>query len=288
MARVNRVLHRQIIAIFLAGAVSLVARALTINPYPGAKVDLHQQQQRGNHPIIRSTMKKVNGVVLADETRRLDGQLNRTVYQLPDGHGSDDAYDFFVKQLKANHVETIFACNSFACGDSNFWANNIFEVARLYGMSRDQHYFVGSRIEAGSKTFYTLYTIKRGNRRVYALIDEFTAAEGSETGIQKVFNLDILPRNATRLSRTESYRSTLTALKDDETCNVVALIELAVSIPEGTDAVDRMQEQMQALTDMLEQQLKDDGIDSNRIRVIPSVLTSTAMRQPSIRFYLTR
>ena len=288
MARVNRLTCRQIMATFLLGVIPLAAHALSITPYPGARIDAQLEEERGNHPIISSNMKKVNGVVLADETRRLDGKLTRVVYQLPEGHGSRNAYDFFVKQLKAGNVEPLFVCSSFSCGDSNFWANNVFEVARLYGPSREQNYYVGSVMEADQLVYYTLYTIRRGNRRVYALVDRFEAENAAGTSTRQGFILGILPQNAVQLSRSDAYRKALSALQGNDANKVVVLVELAVSIPSGVSAVDSLQEQMQSLSAMVQQQLENDGIPPDRIRILPSVMTSTAVREPSIRFFLTQ
>ena len=74
-------------------------------------------------------------------------------------------------------LQPCFECDRFSCGESNFWANHIFKIARLYGLDKAQSYFVGSQIEAGKTVYYLVYTVRRGNKREYALVDVFTLGQ---------------------------------------------------------------------------------------------------------------
>ncbi|MCW7552426.1 DUF4892 domain-containing protein [Endozoicomonas gorgoniicola] len=298
MVRANQLIHtlRQVClspvrtAFLLTTIIPMTATALDLQPYPAASVSLRVDEQRSNHPIVSSPMKKVNSVVLADEMQRLDGHLERRVYQLPSGHESDDGYQFFIQQLKARNVEPLFSCDSFGCGDSNFWANNIFRVSTLYGMSREQHYFLGRKVRPEEVVYYTVYSVKRGNRRVYTLVDEFTVEAGAESGSDDspmAFYIDRLPVNADQLSRNDTYREVLSALKRDGSRQLLVNIELPVTLSEGVKGADEQIVTRQRQQAMLQEQLKADGITSDRFRVLSSYSTSSS-RQAGIRLLLTQ
>ncbi|UYM15708.1 DUF4892 domain-containing protein [Endozoicomonas euniceicola] len=268
----------------------MTAAALDLQPYPAASVDRRVNEQRSNHPVVSSPMKKVNGVVLADDMQRLDGNLERRVYQLPSGHDSNDGYQFFIEQLKALNVEPLFSCNSFGCGDSNFWANNIFRVSTLYGMNKEQHYFLGKKVRPGEVVYYSVYSVKRGNRRVYTLVDEFTVESGPLAGSDDTpmaFYIDRLPVNAGQLSRNDTYREVLSALRRHDERQLLATIELSVILSEGVKGADEQVATLRRQQAMLQEQLKADGIRSDRYRILPSYSTSSS-RQAGIRLLLTQ
>ena len=298
MVRANQLIYtlRQVClspvrtAFLLTTIIPMTATALDLQPYPAASVSLRVDEQRSNHPIVSSPMKKVNSVVLADEMQRLDGHLERRVYQLPSGHESDDGYQFFIQQLKARNVDPLFSCDSFGCGDSNFWANNIFRVSTLYGMSREQHYFLGRKVRPEEVVYYTVYSVKRGNRRVYTLVDEFTVEAGAVSGRDDspmAFYIDRLPVNADQLSRNDTYREVLSALRRDGSRQLLVNIELPVILSEGVKGADEQIATRQRQQAMLQEQLKADGITSDRFRILSSYSTSSS-RQAGIRLLLTQ
>ena len=62
--------------------------------YPNAEVVDSFNGLRHHHRVITSAMKKVNGIVKADEEQHLDGQLLRKLYRLPDESSHFSAYEF--------------------------------------------------------------------------------------------------------------------------------------------------------------------------------------------------
>lgn len=275
-------------ALLVSALLPASAMALDLQPYPAASVNSRVSEDRTNHPIVSSPMKKVNGVVLADEMQRLDGALQRRVYQLPAGHESNDGYEFFVQQLKTQNVEPLFTCNSFSCGDSNFWANNIFRVSTLYGMGKEQHYFVGKKVMSDKVVYYTVYSVKRGNRRVYTLIDEFTVdsnALAEDNQGARVYYIDRLPGTATQLSRNNNYREVVEVLQANDSRQLLMNIELPLNLAAGIKGVDEQMDRQQQVQTLLQEQLQADGIPADRYRTVSSYSTSSS-RQPGIRFLL--
>lgn len=127
----------------------------------------YQTESVPEHAMALGPMKKVAGVIAPERSTRLQGRLTSITYRIPDGHGATDVFDHFLTQLEQQNAEILFKCTSRQCGSSNQWANNMFNVAELYGIDRSQSY-LSAQLGAA---YIALYTVKRGNRRVYAHID---------------------------------------------------------------------------------------------------------------------
>ncbi|WP_281645414.1 DUF4892 domain-containing protein [Parendozoicomonas sp. Alg238-R29] len=141
--------------------------------YPNASLELSESREARNYPLLSSRVKKIRGDIRAEQEEWRDGQLERRIYEMPSGHSSDRAFNYFSKKIKALGVDIQYVCEGRDCGPSNLWANDIFGVATLYGHDREQRYMLASRKLDGQKEYYVLYTVTRGTRRVYAMIDQF-------------------------------------------------------------------------------------------------------------------
>lgn len=127
----------------------------------------YQADSVPEHGFALGAMKKVGGVIAPERSIRLQGRLTSITYRVPDGHAAADVFAFFRAQLEQQNADIMFQCSSRQCGSSNQWANNMFNVAELYGIDRSQSYLAA---KVGG-AHVALYTVKRGNRRVYAHID---------------------------------------------------------------------------------------------------------------------
>jgi len=145
-----------------------------ITPYPHSKNIFSDSNKVTNHQLVASLVKKINGVIQPEHDIWLDGILSRHVFLLPDGHNSESAFFHFSKNLKDNHINTLFECAGRSCGPSNIWANNIFNSPILNGLDQEQFYSINFSKTTTKTDFYVIYTVKRGNKRVYALVDHFT------------------------------------------------------------------------------------------------------------------
>ncbi|MTI13916.1 DUF4892 domain-containing protein [Sansalvadorimonas verongulae] len=159
----------------LTGAVQAQEGDLPgLQRYPNASLYQSVTREARNYPVLGSRARKIRGEIRADKEQWLDGFLERRVYEIPTGHGSARAFQDMTKHIKALGAEVEFLCEGRDCGPSNLWANDIFGVSTLYGHDREQHYLLASREVKGSKEYYVLYSITRGTRRVYTMIDQFT------------------------------------------------------------------------------------------------------------------
>lgn len=139
----------------------------TLNRFPFSWIVEYHSEPVPEYALALGAMKKIDGVVRPEESERLQGRLSRITYRIPDGYSADEVFAHFKAQLEAHGAATLFVCSSRQCGSSNQWANNQFRVAELYGVDRSQSYLAA---KSGS-SHYALYTVKRGNRRVYAHLD---------------------------------------------------------------------------------------------------------------------
>ena len=253
-------------AVFLFGASLLLCSLFTpgysaqLPAYPNATVTQSVDEERQNHPVITDRMKRVHGVVTSDGAQWLDGQLIRKMYLLPPGHTSNQGFEFYVNSLREQGVETLFECRSFSCGASNFWANDIFAIPTLYGQDKEQAYYIGKK----QASYYTAYAVRRGNGRIYTLVDIFTPfdhwsernAEQRVTGFvipltDPIVNADLMPF--------------VTQMRDNPAMK--ALLMIRGQMPATLDEFDNRLMQMDKLRRMLLQLMADQEITSARLRV---------------------
>ncbi|MEH6577875.1 MAG: DUF4892 domain-containing protein [Amphritea sp.] len=135
--------------------------------FPFSWIVQYQSDEAPEYRLALGPMKKIDGVIRPEVSERYQGMLSRITYRIPDGHSADEVFTHFKKQLDAGGSTVLFSCSSRQCGSSNQWANNKFRVAELYGVDRTQSYLAA---QYGS-AFVALYTVKRGNRRVYVHLD---------------------------------------------------------------------------------------------------------------------
>ncbi|WP_216636802.1 DUF4892 domain-containing protein [Endozoicomonas ascidiicola] len=254
---------RRFIACLLIGLLPSIGYSARepLPSYPNGKVEISIKEARQNHPVITSRMKRVNGVVTSDNARWQSGMLHRTLYQLPSGHGSEQGYDFFVTRLKELGVKPLFECQSFSCGASNFWANDIFKIPRLYGQDKAQSYFVGE--QAGA--VYFVYSVKRGNGRVYTLVDIFEPEGGIQASSDSGFAM-ILSNKVALEKRLSQFTS---QLKNDEGSQ--ALFIIRGELPDGISKYDQRISGMNEWAAELENTLNQQDLSKERYRIHTSL-----------------
>jgi|GEM_PF-5226148 len=231
--------------------------AAELPAYPNASVAQSVSEARQNHPIITDRMKRVHGTVTSDRAQWLDGHLMRTVYLLPSGHTSAQGFEFYVHLLREQGVETLFECRSFSCGASNFWANDIFAIPTLYGQDKEQGYYIGKKQDS----YYAVYSIRRGNGRIYTLVDIFTPSdhEGNADPISGLMIPLASPVDDTDLAPFVAQ------MRDNPTMK--ALLMLHGQMPNTLAEFDARRTEMDKLQHSLLQYLQGQGISSKRLRV---------------------
>lgn len=172
--------------------------------------------------------------------------------------------------------ELLFECHGRECGSSNQWANRIFGISKLYGPQRYQHYLAANISTADGPLLIALYSIQRGNKRVYTQLDLLVPEQGVATELavnpetilaalksKGVFNLRNLKfAQDDRLSTEASQRlaSVIAALKKNNRLKVYVVGHLA-----GADDLDVLKQRSQQRADTVRQALVDGGVKSVRL-----------------------
>lgn len=145
-----------------------------IERYPRSWIVEFSAEQAVEYMLVLGRIKKTNHVVAPEKSHRVIGDVSRTTYRIPDGHSPEQVFAWIEEQVAGQTRELLFQCHGRACGSSNEWANRIFEIAKLYGPDREQSYLLARARNGDTQKFLVVYVIQRGNRRVYAHIDEIS------------------------------------------------------------------------------------------------------------------
>lgn len=160
-----------------------LANDFPFNIHDEADVIYTRDKRLENYQLALGIYKKVGNRWQPEKGLRLSGTLKGQTIELSENYDPEEVFNFYLRQLTPQSTATLFFCESRACGESSVWANNHFNVRQLYGLDRFQFYGVyQSRLKTDSQIHYiTLYTVRRGNNRVYAHIDIFLpdSAEGN-------------------------------------------------------------------------------------------------------------
>lgn len=106
--------------------------------------------------------------------KRLKGDLTRYTLELPRDYTSEQVFAFYREQLPKSASE-LFFCQKRQCADSNNWANDHFKVKQLYGQDASQRYGAYEIKQEQAVSYVTIYSVRRGNRRLYVQIEVLTA-----------------------------------------------------------------------------------------------------------------
>ena len=254
--------------------------ALEHQDYPNARVELSIDENCRNYPIITSRMKRVNGVVTSDNAKWIDGHLIRRLYLLPHGHSNNQGYEFYVNVFREQGVILLFECRSFSCGASNFWANDIFEISTLYGQDKEQAFFIGKK----QNTFYMVYAIRRGNGRIYTLVDVFKPhGDEVESVTEQRFVGSILRLSLDKsgIENSADLTSFVTSMNSSSVMN--ALLIIHSTVPDTLAELDKWQDKMTMLKDSIVKYLKDQGISESRLRFNISIGTHDSSLEPGVK-----
>ena len=164
-------------------AVVLVAGLVTVNSWagdlalqmlPGMTEEAVREEDRPlGYDLVLSPVEKIHGKLKIERSVTAHGRLTRLTYRVPAGVAVDKVVAHFRSQVLG---EPLFECEGRDCGRSTLWANQVFGVAELYGLDRNQYYLAARRDDK----LIGLYVIERGNRKVYVHVDYITVDPPAE------------------------------------------------------------------------------------------------------------
>lgn len=187
-------------------AVSVLAQndsgknPLGLQDFPGARTMVEERQEKTEYTLAFGSYKKIGGNWVVDERQRVQGKLVRKTLELPSDYTAREGFDFYREQLQRFRVRELFSCSGRECGSSINWANNHFGVIQLYGLDQYQYYGVYEVLTENQVPYYvTLYSVLRGNRRVYLQLDIVQPTDQSAAEVTSN------PETLARLLRGQGY-----------------------------------------------------------------------------------
>lgn len=240
--------------------------------FPLSWIVSYKEQAAPEYSLATGPMKKIEGVIAPEAFDRISGQLTRITYRIPDTHSPDDVYRHYFQQLESLKANILYQCASRRCGSSNQWANNYFGVKELYGITRSQFYLAAS---LGTQRI-ALYTVKRGNRRIYLHLDLIEPQAQSVASVRD----DLLQKGFSWLQSQEHEPLLLTLLNDDESLQLL-IVGYDKAIPTG-DSVQQTRRSA-ALAEALRQRLIVAGIASERLESMGVGPAVPVVRPPALQ-----
>lgn len=222
--------------------------------FPRSYIVQYKEHQDDDYRLALGELEKINGVWAPEKEQRLSGKLQRITYRIPENHTPNEVFSFFVSQLEGLSAKQLFSCVGRDCGSSNQWANSIFRYSRLYGVDKTQSY---ASYQLANQ-YFTLYSVRRGNKRVYLRLevlesDELSLLDSLNQGISAELELD-----------AESVEVLHTYLQQNKSKGIWLVVRDHGS---GSFAERLMRSEKRA--NELKQKLVDAGVQEARIKIHP-------------------
>lgn len=140
-------------------------------PYPHADVREQRIDAADDYLLALGQFKRIGGNWQPEQSLRLQGELLRMTWRIPEGHTVDEVHRYWLDDLDPMTHRILFTCRGQACGSSHRWAGEVFGVRELAGNDASQRYDVLQLQHAAQPYTAALYTVQRGNQRVYTQLD---------------------------------------------------------------------------------------------------------------------
>lgn len=224
--------------------------------FPLSWIVSYSEEKVPEYALATGPMKKLEGVIAPEQADSLKGLLTRITYRVPDTHTPENIFAYYLKNLQGIDAEILFQCSSRQCGSSNQWANNYFKVAELYGIDRTQFFLSAT---TGNMQL-ALYTVKRGNRRVYIHLDLIAPLEQTEASLAA----DLQQQGFSWLSSSENIEPLLNYLRNNPQQRV-----LIGSYNGSEDAsLNELLTMSKAAAEKVAGLLVSEGVDRQRIETV--------------------
>ena len=239
--------------------------AAALEPINGSYQKHYSNERKQNHWLILGAIERIKGAVKPESELRVDAKVRSWLWQMPVGVSSEQAFAQIKSQLVMD-ASVLFACAGRSCGQSNDYANQVFQQAILYGRDSEQYYWLGlERSSAGSKTktLWLVYSIQRSNKKVYVyveridlpssqagLFDEYVN-KGEQQTLFKQGYLTVTQLPSEQVSLSQSKLDWLKQLLHDQPNKKFALVVHRYGGQDQQVLLDQSGRQAQALLDQL-------------------------------------
>lgn len=150
--------------------ILLAQSSWALDPVTGSKLKSDGTKQDNDHRVVLGAIQRISGAMKPEAEVRVSAKITHWLWQLPEGHTSDEAFNVLKDQL-ATKTTTLFQCEGRGCGLSNDFANQVFEQSILYGRDSEQFYWIGLSDEK-RPTVWIVYSSARSAKRVYAYVEK--------------------------------------------------------------------------------------------------------------------
>lgn len=222
-----------------------------VERFPLSYIVDYRQREVPEYRLILGGLEKVDGVIRPEHEQRIKGDMTRITYRMPTGHSSTEPFRFMRDQLLKKGAQVMFECQGRDCGSSNYWANSIFRISRLYGVDQTQHY-LAARL---GQDYFVLYTVIRGNKRVYAHLEVLSSEQGDLTQTLEA-------QGYARLEAGGELPATLFEYLESNPEVKIWVVGLDRSVEGFEAALEKSEQQADVVAQMMRQQ-----VDASRVRV---------------------
>lgn len=167
-----------------------------LEKFPLATIVEEEKKVMPEYRFVTGKLSSIGALVRTEQESIVSGKLVKGTYEIPRVHKTQEVMEHYQAQLQGLKASTLFFCEGRDCGRSNDWANEIFNERILYGPDRYQYYLAATFQKASKHYAVAVYTIRRGNQRVYAHVeqlelDEPFGADDQESGVFLVTEEDL-------------------------------------------------------------------------------------------------
>lgn len=240
-----------------------------LKAFPNSSLVTSDSIENVVYQIPLGVLQRDSGRAAPEKSLRVTGNLSKLLYEVSDGFDGDYVKEFFEQQFEKAGLERLFACEGRACGNSNDWANDVFDNRVLYGPSQNQFFMTYADRYAGGVNYFVSYIITRSTGRLYSYIEviETQVASSDPQALSEnlrrnrftvlanlVFQNDELVGDAVSLTELVS----MLKLNPDISLYIVAHLQ-------GEEDFERVQARSQRRADSVAAALVAAGVDATRL-----------------------
>lgn len=242
-----------------------------VEPYGGARLDRYDAHETSDYTLPLSAWRRAAGEWRLEQSERLEGNLQRFTYRIPEGHSPREAHRYWIAALQPLNPTRLFSCRGRGCGPSNQWANAVFDNRELYGLDEQQWYDAFEVQQGGQRYGLALYSVERGNRRVYTHLDMVALDAGARQELAVTADGLLVPlqeRGYVVLSRADEVdaariEALALALQKDSSLHL-----LVVGHAYGSGPLPALQQRSLLQAERVVKQLVDRGVPARRLEAV--------------------
>ena len=154
--------------------VYAVEQGKIIEAFPRAELIEETQLNNTEYRLVLSGLKRKRAITSGEVERLITGDVNRQFWQISTNHEVGQILEHFLGQWQ--DAQILYRCSGLDCGSSNFWANDIFDNAKLYGRDENQAYVV-AMLPGNPNRIYVLYAVQRSKQKLYFNLDQIISSD---------------------------------------------------------------------------------------------------------------